>query len=72
MVNNRGGDATSPATRKEAMYTILVQFGGLDGLMQVFKGRELNVLKSQIRSVAAGLGTPESDIHILCSKEIKP
>lgn len=57
------------------MFIVLVQFGGPDGLMQEFRGSDMNSIRNQIRFVAAVLSTPESEIQILCSntpKETKP
>lgn len=53
------------------MFTVLVQFGGLDGLVQEFRGPDMDSVRNQIRFVAAVLSTPESEIQILCSKTPK-
>ena len=53
------------------MFTVLVQFGGLDGLIQEFRGPDMNSVRNQILIVAAVLSTPESEIQILCSKTPK-
>lgn len=53
------------------MYVLLVQFGGLDGHIQLFRGPDIKVIRNQIRTVAAGMGTPLSDINVLCSKTPK-
>lgn len=50
------------------MFTVLVQFGGLDGLMQVFRGPDMDCVRNQIRQLASVMGTPENEIQILCSK----
>ena len=50
------------------MFTVLVQFGGLDGLMQLFRGTDMDCIRKQIRQLASVTGTPESEIQILCSK----
>lgn len=53
------------------MYVLLVQFGGLDGRIKEFRGADINGVRDQIRKVAAGMGTPLSDIRVLCSKSPK-
>ena len=50
------------------MFTVLVQFGGLDGLMHVFRDTDMDCIRKQIRQLASVMGTAENEIQILCSK----